>query len=155
MSTKNDYIVDMPNKSNEVLNAYISLRREIALLRSAHIKDLDFGHNQISVLYRLSLSDATMGELSDHTLSDKGSMTRTVSLLEKAGLVQRASDKNDRRVYIIKLTAKGRTYALQAQKVRNAIGDQLDKCLTVAERRQLTTLVDKISTSLSGSKNKN
>lgn len=139
----------MSNKSTEVLNAYVSLRREVALLRAAHIKDLEFGHNQISVLYRLLISEATMGQLSDHTLSDKGSMTRTVGLLEKAGLVQRSPDKNDRRVFNIKLTAKGRTYALQAQKARDNIGDELEKCLNAAERRQFALLVDKIAAQLS------
>lgn len=144
----------MSTKSNEVLNAFISLRREVALLRAYHVKDLEFGHNQISVLYRLSLSDATMGELSDHTLSDKGSMTRTVSLLEKDGLVQRTADKNDRRVYNIKLTTKGRTYALQAQKIKDAIGSELDKCLNATERRQLVALIEKITTQLTNEKNK-
>lgn len=145
----------MPNKPTEVLNAFVSLRREFSLLRASHIKDLEFGHNQISVLYRLSLSEATMGELSDYTLSDKGSMTRTVSLLEKAGMVQRSAGKTDRRVFNIKLTAKGRTFALQAQKIRDVMGDEMDKGLSAAERRQFSALVEKVTTYLKKQRTKN
>lgn len=138
--------------TNEILDSYIALRREIALLRASQVKQLEFGHNQIGVLYRLSISDATMGELTEYALSDKASMTRTVRLLEQAGLIQRTADKNDRRIYNIKLTAKGKPYAKQAQAIRNSIGTQLDEALTVSERKQFNLYVQKIVTHLNKEK---
>jgi DNA-binding MarR family transcriptional regulator len=132
----------------EVLESYISLRREVALLRAFETKNLDFGHNQVSVLYKLSQGPATMGELSDYTLSDKGSMTRTVNLLEKAGFVRRSQSPGDRRVIVIELTTQGKTLARKSQQIRNAIGRRLDEALSEKERKQFSSLVHKIVSSL-------
>ena len=128
-----------------ILEAYVTLRREIALIRSAELKSVDFGHNQISVLYRLLVSSASMGELAEYASSDKASMTRTVALLEKQGLVRRIPDKNDRRVVTIELTAKGKIKATVAQEIRMAVEKKLDNCLTTVERKQFAALVQKLS----------
>ncbi len=134
-------LVDMT--TFDFLEAYVSLRREVALIRAAEAKNLDFGHNQISVLYRLSVSSASMGELAEHALTDKASMTRTVALLEKSGLVRRVPDKEDRRVINIELTAKGKLQARKAQEIRNSIGRKLDSSLSASERKQLVSLIQK------------
>jgi MarR family 2-MHQ and catechol resistance regulon transcriptional repressor len=130
--------------TSSVLDSYISFRRAVALLRAAEVKDLEFGHNQISVLYKLSLGPATMGELVEATSSDKASMTRTVASLEKMGFVKRKGDENDRRVIVIELTAKGRIHSQKAHEIRNAIAMRLEKCLNAEERKQFAFLVDKI-----------
>ena len=132
----------------EVLEAFVALRREVAVIRASEAKSLEFGHNQISVLYRLSLSNATMGELAEYALTDKASMTRTVSLLEKAGFIKRVGDEVDRRVINIELTAKGKTQARKAHEIRNAIGKTLDSTLSPTERKQLTALIQKIAEKL-------
>lgn len=136
----------------DVLEAYVSLRREIALIRAAETKNLDFGHNQISVLYRLSLSSASMGELASHLSSDKASITRTISSLENEGLVRRLIDPNDRRVSHIELTAKGKAQAHKAHEIRKSIGRKLNSGLTPAERKQLVYLVNKITAKLKDQK---
>lgn len=128
----------------EILEAFISLRRHVALIRASESKKMDFGHNQISVLYRLLQSNATMGELAEHTLSDKASMTRTVSLLEDAGYVKRAPDPSDRRIVNIELTPKGRQQARKAYEIRSAIGRRLEECLSRKERKELSQLIQKI-----------
>ncbi len=136
----------------EILEAFISLRREVSLLRAAEAKESEFGNNQIGVLYRLSLSSATMGELTAHTLSDKASMTRTVSLLEKAGLVRRIPSKIDRRVVRIELTTKGKIQAHKAVAIRESIGKKLERSLAPSERKQLTLLIQKISENIQSHK---
>jgi DNA-binding MarR family transcriptional regulator len=52
-------------------------------------------------------SGATMGRLADLTSVDRTTLTRTVGLMEKAGLITRRERKNDRRSLAISLTAKG------------------------------------------------
>lgn len=136
----------------QVLEAYVSLRREIALLRAETKKASELGHNQISVLYKLSLGSATMGELAEHTLSDKASLTRTVASLEKAGFVTRQISEDDRRVTIIELTPAGKKPAQKAIELRSDIGRDLDATLTPEERRQFSLLAEKICTNL---KNRN
>ncbi|MGZ3726063.1 MAG: MarR family winged helix-turn-helix transcriptional regulator [Pseudobdellovibrio sp.] len=87
---------------------------------------------------------ATMGDLIEQTFSDKASVTRTVSSLEKMGLVKRKTDDVDRRVSIIELTARGKLQAEKTHKIKSDIEDQLDTCLSVAETKQLCALTDKI-----------
>jgi DNA-binding MarR family transcriptional regulator len=53
-------------------------------------------------------SGATMGRLSDLTSVDRTTLTRTLGLMEKAGLVARRERETDRRSVAISLTAKGR-----------------------------------------------
>jgi DNA-binding MarR family transcriptional regulator len=53
-------------------------------------------------------SGATMGRLSDLTSVDRTTLTRTLGLMEKAGLVARRERESDRRSIAISLTAKGR-----------------------------------------------
>ena len=128
----------------EVLESYVLLKRAVAQIRAAELKNLEFGHNQIGILYRLSISDATMGELADYSLTDKASVSRTVASLEKLGFVKRVGDKADRRVINIELTAKGKIQAQVAAKIRSSVGKKLDATLNPAEKKQLTLLTQKI-----------
>jgi DNA-binding MarR family transcriptional regulator len=129
----------------EVLESYVSLRRRIALLRAASSKDLELGHNQVSILYRLLISTATMGDLAAYAATDKASVSRTVSSLEKEGFVKRVPSKEDRRVIFIELTTKGRSHALAAQKIRNSIGKKVEYALTASEKKQFAALSKKIT----------
>jgi DNA-binding MarR family transcriptional regulator len=49
-----------------------------------------------------------MGELSRRMLVTGGNITGIVDQLERAGLIVRAEDPGDRRVYLVKLTKEGR-----------------------------------------------
>lgn len=53
-------------------------------------------------------SGATMGRLADLTSVDRTTLTRTLGLMEEAGLIARRERKDDRRSLAISLTAKGR-----------------------------------------------
>jgi DNA-binding MarR family transcriptional regulator len=53
-------------------------------------------------------SGATMGRLADLTSVDRTTLTRTLGLMESAGLITRRERKNDRRSVAISLTANGR-----------------------------------------------
>jgi MarR family transcriptional regulator, organic hydroperoxide resistance regulator len=53
-------------------------------------------------------SGATMGRLADLTSVDRTTLTRTLGLMEKAGLIIRREGKSDRRSLSIALTAQGR-----------------------------------------------
>jgi len=128
----------------EVLESFVSLRRRIALLRSASTKNLELGHNQISILYRLLLSKASMGDLASYSATDKASVSRTVTSLEKEGYVKRVHSQSDRRVIHIELTSKGKTLALAGQKIRSAIGKKIEFALTATEKKQFVALTDKI-----------
>jgi DNA-binding MarR family transcriptional regulator len=128
----------------EVLDAYAALRREIALLSAAELKSSDYGPKQLSVLYRLTISPATMGELSLFMASDKAATTRVVAALEDSGWVKRVGHETDKRVTIIHLTAKGQTLAKSTLVVRTAIGERINRTLTGSERKELAKLLNKV-----------
>lgn len=127
-----------------ILESYVSLRRTVALLWAAETKHLEFGHNQILVLYKLTSGSFTMGELVEATYSDKASMTRTVASLEESGLVKRKTDDQDRRVIRVELTPKGKMYGDKAREIRNALGQKLEETLSPTERKQFQNLIGKI-----------
>jgi DNA-binding MarR family transcriptional regulator len=131
-----------------VLEAYAKLRRQVSLLGAIELKTADLGVKQMQILYELSGSPCTMGELASCTLSDKASTTRTVEALVKAGWVKRANSGDDRRKRVITLTAKGRLKAQKALEVRNSIGKRLEATLTLNERKTLVELLTKITDGL-------
>jgi DNA-binding MarR family transcriptional regulator len=53
-------------------------------------------------------SGATMGRLADLTSVDRTTLTRTLGLMESAGLIARREQKSDRRSLAISLTTQGR-----------------------------------------------
>ena len=53
-------------------------------------------------------SGTTMGQLADLTSVDRTTLTRTLGLMESAGLIARREQKSDRRSLAISLTARGR-----------------------------------------------
>ena len=131
--------------TNSILDSYLQFRRALTALRTKEARDVEFGQSQTMVLYRLAQSDATMGELVEHAMTDKAAMSRTVSSLLKAGLVRRKADPADRRVVRIELTAKGRTKARLATKIRANIGKALENSLSAKDRRTFVELMDQIT----------
>jgi DNA-binding MarR family transcriptional regulator len=132
------------NSIPSVLESYLQLRSALSSLRTRETKETEFGPNQITVLYRLTLSDATMGELVEYAFTDKASMTRTISTLVKMGLVRRKRDPKDGRVIRIQLSAKGKEKAQAAKKVRTGIGKKLDESLSPEDRKTFCALIEKL-----------
>jgi len=143
-------MVDM--STFELLDAYAAARREILKIRSTEMRAHDLGQKQMTILYRLTLSGASMGELAEYTLSDKASTTRTVDSLQEAGFVKRTSDPDDRRVTLIELTPKGRAKAAHAVKMRKVISQKVNGALEGTDRRKLVELLNKLTEALKNSR---
>ena len=71
-----------------------------------------------SVLRVLQLSgppyELTTGEIGDTVLRSSGGMTLIVDRLERSGLVERVTDRSDRRRVVVRLTPEGRELAQRA-----------------------------------------
>jgi DNA-binding MarR family transcriptional regulator len=137
----------------EVLDAYSSLRREISLIRAAEMRALDFGYKQMLILYRLTKSSASMGELAEFSQSDKASATRAVGTMEGSGWVKKVFDPTDRRKVFIELTAQGRRKAAKADVLRHHIGQRVNKTLSVQEQKELARLLKKVVLGLQENRN--
>jgi DNA-binding MarR family transcriptional regulator len=86
-------------------------------------------------------SGATMGRLADLTSVDRTTLTRTLGLMEKAGLVARRERKNDRRSLAISLTAKGRRMFARILPLTLA---ETDRALTGLSSEEIGALRDRL-----------
>jgi DNA-binding MarR family transcriptional regulator len=77
------------------------------------------------------------------------SVTETVDVLERDGLVTRTPDPHDRRARIVSLTASGQEALEAAMSVRSNTMDQIFGVLTPTERAQLVALLTTIRTNVS------
>ena len=134
--------------SASILDAFSTLRRELAIIRSALLKPIDMGSVEVLILYRLTISDATMGEISDYAVADKAAVTRAIAGLESRGLVTRKSDENDRRISIVELTAKGRTASRKSIALRENLASRVNETLSASDQKELTRLLTKVAAQL-------
>ena len=85
----------------------ILARRTRAINASLRPYRLDYSRWRVLAVLQ-EHSGATMGELADLTSVDRTTLTRTLGLMESAGLLARREQKSDRRSLAISLTADGR-----------------------------------------------
>ncbi len=86
-------------------------------------------------------SGATMGRLADLTSVDRTTLTRTLGLMEKAGLVARRERESDRRSLAISLTAKGRR---QFARILPLTLAETDRALTGFSSKEIETLRNRL-----------
>jgi MarR family transcriptional regulator, lower aerobic nicotinate degradation pathway regulator len=84
---------------------------------------------------------ATMGRLADLTSVDRTTLTRTLGLMEKAGLVVRREGKDDRRSLAISLTASGRRMFARILPLTLA---ETDRALTDFSAEEIGVLKDRL-----------
>jgi MarR family transcriptional regulator, organic hydroperoxide resistance regulator len=86
-------------------------------------------------------SGPTMGRLADLTSVDRTTLTRTLGLMEEAGLVARRERKNDRRSLAISITAKGRRMFTRILPLTLA---ETDRALIGFSSEEIRTLRDRL-----------
>ena len=105
---------------------------------------------QFSVLsYLWQQEGLQQSELAQCTNRNRANVTRIIDILEREGIVQRKDDENDRRVFRIFLTDKGRALREQtAQCAAQSIEDAL-KNVSKAEIETCLKVLQKIKNNLS------
>lgn len=68
-----------------------------------------------------------MSELGRIIGVDNSAMTGLVDRLEKAGLVGREAKRNDRRVFLIRITPEGREKAVKAAKIIHRVNEKIQE----------------------------
>jgi len=80
------------------------------LMSDAHIRKLGLTSPQFDIIVTLGNTPGmTCREIGERTLITKGTLTGVLDRLEAKGLLVREESAEDRRSFIIKLTAKGQT----------------------------------------------
>jgi MarR family 2-MHQ and catechol resistance regulon transcriptional repressor len=131
----------------DALNAYIKLMRaaESVTVRAHAELPKEITLSQFGVLEALlHRGPLCQSELADKLLKSGGNLTLIVDNLEKAGLVTRERDRNDRRFITVSLTAKGRSFISELfPKVAASITRELST-LSPAEQFTLGWLCKKV-----------
>ena len=101
----------------------------------------------------LFLLDAAPGGLAPNALADNAGVTRATVTglldgLEREGLIERLADTNDRRALCIRLTRKGKRAAKTVSEQHGRWIAGLYGNLSVSERKQLATLLEKVAGNL-------
>jgi MarR family transcriptional regulator, lower aerobic nicotinate degradation pathway regulator len=90
---------------------------------------------------RGSLSQQAIGE---RLRIDRTTMVSLIDDLEQAGFVKRERNPDDRRAYVIRLTAEGRRAQARAEKAVDAHALQFFGQLSEAERQELHRLLERL-----------
>jgi MarR family 2-MHQ and catechol resistance regulon transcriptional repressor len=136
-------------RETDALNAYIKLMRagESITTRVHTLLPDDLTLSQFGVLETLlHRGPLCQGELAGKLLKSGGNLTLIVSNLEKAGLVTRERDAEDRRYITVSLTEKGRVLISELfPKIAARIADEFS-ALSTAEQFTLGWLCKKVGT---------
>ncbi|HMA99806.1 MAG TPA: MarR family transcriptional regulator [Spirochaetota bacterium] len=94
--------------------------------------------------YIFKNSQASMHELARYTYVSMPSMTETIAKLQKADLIKRCHDKNDRRKIFIRLTSKGKKLMEVLQKKHLTVLNNLLHNFNKNETRKLLDLLQNL-----------
>ena len=89
-------------------------------------------------------STRTPGELSSELELSSGAMTNRLDRLEKAGLVKRLSDPDDRRGVLIELTDEGEKKWVATAEVQASYENLIGAALNKREKEQLNSLLRRL-----------
>lgn len=98
-----------------------------------------------NILFQLSNQQSMlMGELAKKINRDKSTTTVLVRKLQKAGLIQISSDKNDRRNKIISLTEKGNEYNQLTASISHELIETFYKDFSEDEKKLFFSFLQRI-----------
>ena len=143
------------NGISQLASILWTFEREHGLTASALLSPYKVSLNQMLIVAHLSQNEPlTVSELAQLTASDKSSISRTLSGLEKLGWIRKITGKVDKRQALIYLTAKGKTHSKFADEICSSLSQAMESALTASEKRQFISMLGKIITSLIESRNK-
>jgi DNA-binding MarR family transcriptional regulator len=122
---------EVPVKKNDRLIYLISMA-QLALRNRINTLFADAGLRvtlpQATVLFLLTEKDCRMmSEMGRIIGVDNSAMTGLVDRLEKAGLVHREANREDRRAILIRITPKGREETGRAAKIIHDVNDKIQE----------------------------
>jgi len=134
---------------NPARSVSIAYRHMTALL-SRRLTRLGLGSGRFAYLFILYHEDRlTQRDIAARVVSDKASVARIVTRLEKSGYVRRVPDRADRRAWRVCLTVKARRLRPRLEREAREVVDQLTHGMSAAERSLAAALVKRMAANVS------
>ncbi|PON12245.1 MarR family transcriptional regulator [Candidatus Entotheonella serta] len=102
--------------------------RRLTKFYNRRLRDFGITYNHFFILLCLwEREGMNVKEMAEQLCLDSSSLTGHLDRMERAGLVERQADPNDRRAIRIVLTDKGRDLQEQVTPIGNALGEMLQE----------------------------
>jgi MarR family transcriptional regulator, transcriptional regulator for hemolysin len=139
--TVNDLIGGILNKINSLATGVLS--------KKLHSRSVDITPEQLSLLLAINFFPGmTQTEIADIAYKDKTNITRILDLLEKKNLISRKDRIQDRRVYEIHLTLKGKSLVEKVLPLIAKISKEMIKGISTNDYRIFIKVINSIHNNL-------
>jgi DNA-binding MarR family transcriptional regulator len=134
-----------PPTSEELADAFHAVSHGLRRTVEGRFYQMPFSMARLRVLYQLvEQGDLRMGELSECIEVAPRTMTSTIELMERDGLVTRHSDPSDRRAVVVTITDRGREALAEGRRVKARVVADLFDVLDDDERAALYDMLGKL-----------
>ncbi|MGN7438617.1 MAG: MarR family winged helix-turn-helix transcriptional regulator [Alcanivorax sp.] len=137
----------MINESDDIHNLMEQFLRHYIKTMISAVKLLNYGGapQDMRVLFLVTKEPGiSIGDIVNELGRDKSQITRKVKDLETKGLLKRIPHENDKRVSTLHITEAGRKIALELQKVKQDVLNDVLSSLTKEEKAQFQALLKKL-----------
>jgi MarR family transcriptional regulator for hemolysin len=134
------------------LRVETTLMATARLIREAYDRSfatLDLNLTQAGILgYVADFGPVTQTKIADHLGQGRAATGATIDRLQERGLLERHSDSDDRRVWQIRLTPKGKDLFAQVAAIDETLRTELRSGLSRADRQALAAVMQQLQTNL-------
>ncbi|PAF53981.1 hypothetical protein BKH42_03165 [Helicobacter sp. 13S00482-2] len=134
---------DCPRR--EAIPSIILASRQIKNFFGSKLRPHGIGTEEIGILFILKeSSELNITDLSNITLKDKGTVSRTIKSLCRKNLVKKSQEKEDNRISKVSITPEGLAKIKMIKDNKKNFLDIFDNAITELEKEQLLNILDKI-----------
>jgi DNA-binding MarR family transcriptional regulator len=113
------------------------------------LTDVQFNVIMLLAYQSGSQEGLSQAQLSDMMLVNRANITSLIDRMEKAGLVTRTAEPDDRRYNIVKMTAKGKKVFAKVEPLYQRQVQEIMTSLKPAEQKKLAAMLEKIRRKIS------
>ncbi|MDO7253438.1 MarR family winged helix-turn-helix transcriptional regulator [Helicobacter cappadocius] len=130
----------------EAIPSIILASRQIKNFFCSRLRPYNIGTEEIGILFILKESgEFSITDLSNITLKDKGTVSRTIKSLCRKNLVKKSQEKEDNRITKVSITPEGLEKIEIVKNNKKTFLDVFDNAITSQEKDQLLSILDKIT----------
>lgn len=134
------------SKEREAIPSIILTSRQIKNFFGLKLRPHNIGIEEIGILFILKESgELSITDLSNMTLKDKGTISRTIKSLCRKNLVKKFQEKEDNRISKMSITSEGLEKIKTVKNDKKICLDTFDNVITANEKEQLLNILDKIT----------